>query len=224
MAHPKYLRDKARQLRIEKRMSLLEIADRLALPKTTVWYWIKDLPDPAITHRETEGRRRSRLAAARSNKRRAYVARADAYDLGWDEYPAFIQEPTFRDFVCMYIGEGYKRSRNNLSVANSDPLVIKLADHWIRRFARNPVTYAFQYHDDQDPEKVRSYWADCLGTEPEKITYQRKSNSGKLSGRVWRSEHGVLSVRASDTMLRARLQAWMDRLQAGWLDSLDPGV
>jgi hypothetical protein len=224
MAHPAYLREKARELRTEKKLSLLDIADRLALPKTTVWYWIKDLPDPSIKYRETPGRRRSRLAAARSNKRRAYFARADAYDLGWCEFPGLMLEPSFSDFVCVYIGEGYKRCRNRVSVANSNPLVIKLADHWIRRFARNPVTYAFQYHEDQNPDDVRGYWADCLSVEPDRISYQRKSNSGKLSGRVWRSEHGVLSVRASDTLLRARLEAWMNRLQQAWLDSLEPGV
>jgi transcriptional regulator with XRE-family HTH domain len=36
MKHPAYLRKKARRLRVEKRLTLDEIAERLALPKTTV--------------------------------------------------------------------------------------------------------------------------------------------------------------------------------------------
>ena len=48
VAHPAYLREKARELRTKKKLSLIEIAERLALPKTTVFYWIKDLPDPEI--------------------------------------------------------------------------------------------------------------------------------------------------------------------------------
>jgi len=31
-------------MRLEKRMTLDEISKRLAIGKTTVWYWIKDLP------------------------------------------------------------------------------------------------------------------------------------------------------------------------------------
>jgi hypothetical protein len=48
---------------------------------------------------------------------------------------------------------------------------------------------------------------------------QRKSNSGQLGGRHWRSKHGVLTVYAGDTALRARLQGWIDCLQEQWLDS-----
>jgi hypothetical protein len=48
------------------------------------------------------------------------------------------------------------------------------------------------------------------------IKLLRKSNSNQLRGRQWRSRHGVLTVRAFDTLVRARLQAWMDRLRAEW--------
>jgi hypothetical protein len=147
-----------------------------------------------------------------------------AYVQGWDEYPSLANEPTFTDFVCMYIGEGYKRSRNTVSLANSDPRVIRLADHWIRRFSRNPVTYMFQYHADQDPDYLVRFWSFGLGVDPALIRPQRKSNSGQLSGRNWRCKHGVLTVCANDTLFRSRLQAWIDRQQDGWLDSLFPGV
>jgi hypothetical protein len=124
----------------------------------------------------------------------------------------------------MYIGEGYKRCRNAVSLANSDPRVIRLADYWIRRFSRNPVKDMFQYHADQDPDYLVRFWSFGLGVDPALVKPQRKSNSGQLSGRSWRSRHGVLTVRAADTALRMRLQAWMDRTQDQWLDSLLPGV
>jgi hypothetical protein len=224
MAHPAYLREKARELRTKKRLSLLEIAERLALPKTTVFYWIRDLPDPEIKYRDTP----ARVAARKRQGRRMQVEyarkRKAAYDRGWAEYPGLIGQPTFRDFVCVYIGEGYKRSRNTVSVANSDLRVVRLADRWIRRLATNKVTYQFQYHADQDPEHLIRFWSRGLGVDPELFTYQRKSNSGQLAGRTWRSKFGVLTVRAQDTMLRYRLQAWIDRTQDAWVDSLYLGV
>jgi hypothetical protein len=224
MAHPTYLRAKARELRIKQRLSLLEIPERLALPKTTVCYWIRNLPDPEIRYRDTPARVLARQRQGRRMKLEHRRRREAAYRLGWDEYPTLIQEATFRDFLCMYIGEGYKRCRNSVALANSDPRVIRLADHWIRRLSRNPVTYAFQHHEDQDPDYVKRFWSFGLGVDEDLIRYQRKSNSGKLTGRTWRSKHGVLTVRAKDTHLRMRLQAWMDRLQDQWLDSLYPGV
>ena len=44
MAYPAYLRAKARELRVSKHLSLDEIAEHLSLSKTTVYYWVKDLP------------------------------------------------------------------------------------------------------------------------------------------------------------------------------------
>jgi hypothetical protein len=82
----------------------------------------------------------------------------------------------------------------------------------------------FQYHADQDPGYLVRFWSFGLGVDPALIKPQRKSNSGRLSGRTWRSKYGVLTVRASDTALRMRLQAWIDRTQDGWLDSLFSGV
>jgi hypothetical protein len=66
----------------------------------------------------------------------------------------------------MNIGEGYKRNRNVVSLANSDPAVIKLVDRWIPR----------------------------LTSPPDLFRFQRKSNSGSLNGRSWRSVHGALTV------------------------------
>ena len=204
-------------------MSLDEIAECLALPKTTVWYWIEDLPDPEIRYRDSEGRQRGRMLGARANRTRAKARRDLAYRQGWDEFALFDAEPGFRDFVCLYIGEGYKRSRNTVSLANSDPRVIRVADFWIRRFALNPVTYSLQYHADQDREYLIRFWSTYLNADPDAFTYQRKSNSGQLSGRNWRSRWGVLTVRANDTHFRAQLQGWIDRVQDGWVDSINSG-
>jgi hypothetical protein len=65
MAHPAYLREKAREPRVNKKLSLLEIAERLSLPKTTIFYWIRDLPDLEIKLRDSPGRRPARDKAAR---------------------------------------------------------------------------------------------------------------------------------------------------------------
>jgi transcriptional regulator with XRE-family HTH domain len=215
-----HIRAKARELRIEKRLTLDEIAERLAMPRTTVWYWIRDLPAIERGGRQNRGQK----LGTEAMQRKFRLLREEAYETGRAEFAALCEEPTFRDFVCLYIAEGYKRNRNRVSIGNSDAAVIRLADYWIRRFATRKVTYAIQYHADQDVDELIAFWATELDVAPATIRVQRKSNSSQLDRRTWRSRHGVISVIASDTLLRARVQGWIDCLREQWLHSPGNGA
>jgi hypothetical protein len=219
MAYPAYVREKARELRVERRLSIDEIAERLALPKTTIFYWVRDIPLQR-PRRANPGQRRGN----RGMRRKYRDQREAAYAEGKAEFEHLAAIPTFRDFVCLYIAEGYKRQRNSVELCNSDPRVIALAVRWIRRFARNPVRVRVQYHADQDVDELRRFWSRVLDVTPDEVGLQRKSNSSELRKRTWRSTYGVLAVRTFDTLLRARLQAWMDCLQETWLHSPDDGA
>jgi excisionase family DNA binding protein len=223
MAHPEYLREKARSLRISKKLTIDEIAERLALSRTTIYYWVRDLriPGSGPGGEFPESARRLGNLAMQAKYRRI---REEAYEEGRFEFARLSLDPTFRDFICMYIGEGFKRNRNRVSIANSDPAVVKLANRWIRRFAASTVHYAVQYHADQDLAALTQFWGNELDVEPEKIVLQRKSNSNGLAGRMWRSKYGVLTVIANDTAFRARLEAWIDCLKATWLEPEDETV
>jgi transcriptional regulator with XRE-family HTH domain len=211
MAYPTYIKEKARELRTEKKLTIDELAERLALPRTTVYYGVRDLPIGTTSSQTLAARRASR--ANRENHRRL---RAAAYHQGREEFSVLLAQPTFRDFVCMYIGEGYKRNRNAVSIGNSDPGVVRLAATWVKRLSDRPISYSFQHHADQDPAELCAFWGKLVGVEPSEIRFQRKSNSGKLNGRSWRSRYGVLQVRVADTYLRARLDAWMDCVRGDW--------
>jgi hypothetical protein len=128
-------------------------------------------------------------------------------------------DPTFRDFVCLYIAEGYKRSRHSVSLANSDPAVIQIANRWMRICSHKSPVCAIQYHADQDLEEICAFWSGMVGVNPTAIRLQRKSNSAQLGGRLWRSRYGVLTICVHDTYFRMRLQAWSDCLRNGWLHS-----
>lgn len=214
MAYPAYIKEKARQLRADKKLTIDELAERLAIPRTTIYYWVRDLeiPRKSAMGWSTEAQRKGTKAM----QAKFHARREAAYSSGQDEFLVLLHEPTFRDFVCMYIGEGYKRDRNVVSICNSDPSVIRLGAYWIRRLTSHPIAFEFQHHVDQCPDELRVFWGELLNIEPETIKCQRKSNSGKLNGRSWRSRYGVLQVRASDTYLRARLDAWMDAVRSEW--------
>jgi hypothetical protein len=149
-------------------------------------------------------------------QRKYRLLREDAYQEGLREYDELAVDPTFRDFVCLYIAEGYKRSRNTVAICNSDPAVMQIATRWLRRLTEKTLDFWIQYHADQDLNELREFWSARLSIDAGAIKLLRKSNSNQLTGRCWRSRHGVLHVRVSDTLFRARLQAWMDRLRSEW--------
>jgi transposase-like protein len=218
MAYPRYLRERARQMRTKEKLSLLEIAERLALPKTTVYYWISDLP---LGRPRRENGHPGNVAMQRKYR----LIREEAYRQGEQEFAELAAAtPEFRDFVCLYIGEGYKRNRNCVSVCNSDPAVVRFAAHWLRQFCDRPLDCSLQFHVDQKPEELIAFWADLLDVNPARVRLQRKSNSSKLARRKWRCQYGVMAVRVNDTALRARLQGWIDSMKRQWLDSLSIGA
>jgi hypothetical protein len=149
-------------------------------------------------------------------QRKYRLLREAAYREGLDSFASLAADPTFRDFVCLYIAEGYKRSRNAVSIVNSDPAAVRVAACWIRRLAERSIDYRISYHEDQSLEVLRCFWGSELGIDPRDITGHPKTNSGRLSGRIWRCEHGLLMIRTSDTLFRARLEAWISCLKREW--------
>jgi hypothetical protein len=210
VAYPLYLRQKARELRERQHLSIDEISERLAIPRTTIYYWVRGMP---------LGRRRkdNPHPGARGMLAKHRRLREEAYALGYWEFPRLCRLPTFRDFVGLYIAEGYKRNRNTVSICNSDLAVMQVGTLWIRRFSRNRLSFSIQFHEDQDLSAITRYWGEGLRIDPGAIRLQRKANSGQMRSRVWRSKYGVIAVRAGDTLFRMRLQGWMDRLTEEWI-------
>lgn len=222
LMHAPYLREKAHQMRIERNFTIDELAERLALPRTTIYSWVRDLPIPYMSPRRADHLPHLRKGNERMQARYRRL-REEAYAQGRAEFRELVAQPTFRDFVALYIAEGSKRNRNAVAICNSDAAVLAVSLAWMQRFTRARFDYSIQYHADQNLDEPRLYWADRLGIEPERIACQRKSNSNQLKKRTWRSPYGVLTIRVNDTSLRARLEGWMDCLREAWLDSAFPG-
>ncbi len=216
MAYPPYLREKARTLRAERHLSIVEIAERLALPKTTVFYWVRDLP-LGRARRASPGQRRGNRRMVEAYRRQ----REDAYADGREEFGALAQEPAFRDFVCLYIAEGYKRSRNTVSLCNSDPGVVALALHWMRHFTSRPLAFAVQYHADQDPGRLAVFWSAVARyrarSYPDEVEVQQRA--------AWTSQLALRARRDGNQHTRhtlSRTAAGLDRLPSGGLVRLGP--
>jgi hypothetical protein len=189
--------------------SLREICERLNLSKSSVYYWIKDIP-------LQRPRRVCCVAAGIATKEKFKKLRDAAYNEGVAEADTLFKNILFRDFIIAYMCEGYKKNRNAVCIANSDPDIIKLGYYWIKKLAKRKVDVWLQYHCDQNLDGLKSFWAKELGIRRGTIGVQRKSNSGKLAGRNWSSKFGVLSVRTSDTYFRSKIDAWINYIKNSW--------
>jgi hypothetical protein len=81
MAHAAYIREKACEMRTERHFTLDQIAERLALPRSTIYYWIRDLPVPnEVTH--SDKRQAARRRGNRAMRRKYRLLREAAYREG----------------------------------------------------------------------------------------------------------------------------------------------
>jgi hypothetical protein len=143
--------------------------------------------------------------------------RQAAYDEACNHAADLLEDRDLRDFVVLYLAEGYRKDRNSVSFSNSSPAMIQFAHRCMQRLASNRhFRYSFQYHADQEPEVLRQFWASSLGVAAESIKSIPKTNSGHLRGRRFACAYGVFQIQVSDTDFRSRLQALMDAVQEQW--------
>jgi hypothetical protein len=212
--YPQYIIDKAIQLRVEKKYTVPEIADILSIPKSTVHNWLLEYKLEDRTEKQTEAQKRGTAAM----KKKFADMRDEAYQEAWEQAPKLLKDYSLFAFVCMYIGEGSRKNRNEVALANSNVKVMQLAYKWIvnLKHPERSLEFYAQIHVDHDEEEIKTYWGEQIGIDPQLVKIIRKSNSGKLSGRKFRSPYGVFTIRASDTYFRSRMQAFMDYVQEIW--------
>jgi hypothetical protein len=138
------------------------------------------------------------------------------YDQALRSYDELITRPTFHDFICVYIADGYKRDRRRVALASADPDVIRLAHRWIRRLSDVSPSLTVRYTHEQSREELRRFWSEVVGEQLESIRTRRAFAEELEHASGARPLRGVLTVSVDDVALRARMQAWMRRTREGW--------
>jgi hypothetical protein len=116
-----------------------------------------------------------------------------------------------------------------VALTDSDPAVMRLASRWLRRLTDRALSLSLQYAPGQSLGELRRYWGETVGAEPRAIRSRREapaeeSESSQGPGRQGKGKgqgrevlgHGLLTVAVEDALLRARLQAWMQRTRESW--------
>ncbi len=208
----KHLRDKAVYLR-KKGYSLTDIMKMLGKQKTTVYYWIKDVEiekKNVFLKTKKMKNKNSCIAAGKATRRKfrkihkEYKARAEEF---WKQNR---DNPRFTEFVMAYICEGYKKTKHEVSICNSDPVLMYFFYQWFKKLNINNkgMVFKIQIHVDQNESQLKDYWNKYFGSDLN-ITCLRKSNTGKMARRKWASLHGVLSMTIHDAYCKTMVDTFI---------------
>jgi hypothetical protein len=206
----------ARTLRVEQQLTVDQLAKRLALPRSTIYYWVRDLPSRSAGAGRLVPASRRRRAPSVTRRIPRSLCEA-AYEEGLSSFEELAAQPTFRDFVCVYISRGYKRDRTRVALSDSDPAVMRLVNRWILRLTDKSPFLAIQYLPEQSLTELRCFWGETVGADARTIRVRGTSIDEPEMEPSEPSRHGVLTITVEDTLLRARLQAWMRRTRESWL-------
>lgn len=194
--------------------SYREIMQQLQIPKATLsdWFskinWSKKLRVELAQTAEFKSTSRIIALDAVRGKRlaRAY---AEARREAQVEFASLKYNPLFIAGLMLYWGEGDKRTRGQVRLANTDPELVRLFVYFLRNACRIPtdkVKASVLIYPDLDPEKCRAYWAS-----------QSRIKTGNfhacvvITGRhkTRRLSYGVCSAFVMSTYFKEKMLEWL---------------
>lgn len=193
--------------------SYSEITEATSLPRSTVATWCNDITltgsqQSAIEQRTGATSRRG-TSIDTQWRRRAEIRRirADAtrYADGAGDDPLFVAG------VCLYWAEGSK-TKNDLSITNSDPQVLRVFIEFVRAHLDPCATFAMalNLHSVSGEEPAKRYWASALDLPDSRFTksYIKKPGTGHRRKRL---PYGVCRVRVDKASNHwHRVMTWID--------------
>lgn len=209
MIHSTEIKEKARRLR-KAHKSLDEIATDIGVSRSTIYSWVNDIHLPGRT-----GSQKEQLKFAQRKMQDKYAKlRQEAYDSV--DVPNALGDPLIRDFIVMYLGEGFRRNRNVVEICNTNPIIMSMSLAAVEKIQPGTrPTFKLKLYPDLKDEIEKKFWGRQVGVTPSRIKVWRDSaKRSEIPHR--RSEHGILYAHWGDTYLRAKIQALMDAVQNEW--------
>ena len=112
--------------------------------------------------------------------------------------------------VGLFLGEGTKRSKSTLALANSDPKILKLFLKFLREICKineEKIKAALNIFDDVDVNGATNFWRGVTEIPISRFgkTMIRKSRGGTYKNK---SQYGTLTLYVSNTKLKTLMDEW----------------
>ncbi len=213
-------KNKAISLRL-KGYSYNDISRQLAIPKSTLSSWFRDLVlSKEIKTRNIDKKKKSWSRNITAyNKRRSELARENWQRIQ-DERMLDIGLLTERELllvgVALYWAEGFKKTNWHAIFSNSDPAMIKLMTHFFLHVCKTPrdkLKLQIQLHERNVETEAIAYWSATTGlpkSQFNKSTFSLSIRSKKKRGNTL--PFGTLRIRMNDVRLVNALKGWIEGL------------
>ncbi len=202
----------ARELR-RQGFSVREICRKLAVAKSSVSLWVRDIEltteqISALEERMFRSRERfgylSRCGGANTNHANAESRHRAAEQAGYEQAR---RDEKFRLVSVLYWGEGSKRNKNLFAVANSDPKLLRIIAQWlIGSGFGDKMAFQVQYYAENglSEEDIRAWWNANIPVLKDHHWRQFvlcKLNRASQRKKVGSLPYGTATVRVSNTNL-----------------------
>ena len=112
--------------------------------------------------------------------------------------------------VGLFLGEGTKKIKSTVVLANSNPKILKLFLKFLREICginEGKIRAALNVFDDIDIKGAINFWSEVTGIHISRFgkTMVRKSKGGTYKNR---SEYGTLTLYVSNTKLKTLMDEW----------------
>ena len=170
-------RERALELRIKQQMSYGAIAKLLLVPKSTLSYWLKDLPLSAERVLELRRQAWGRGEASRELFRQTMRKKRDAHDEGVyrkqkSRLGTLSSQSLFVAGLMLYLAEGTKNNDYAIVLANTDPRLIKFFIWWLQKFFKVPkknIRMQLHLYQSMNIREQEKFWLKLGGLKKEQL-------------------------------------------------------
>jgi hypothetical protein len=192
-------------------LSYGEIMELIPVKKSTLATWCRDVELTAEQIAAIKTRRAPEPGIPRNTNRRRLAEIAELRSIARGEAIHLVDDPFWVAGLILYWAEGAK-TRNHVSVANSDPRVLRLFIRWVRTYIDPGAVFSMHMHlhAGNDEEGARDHWRAETGLRRANFhkTFIKPKGTGHRKNHL---PHGVCAVR-----LRKAADAW--NIVMEWID------
>lgn len=196
-----------------------KICEKLAIPKSTIHYWFRDLRwsqriKKELTEKAKILTRRNLANYAKIRSQEAAERREKIIGKASREIKRLSKKDLKFIGIALYWAEGNTKNRNRLQFSNSNPLMIRVAIEFFREICNIPdnrIKARAHIYPGINYQKTLNFWS--------RITKLHKTNFYKPQIQVSRASkgrrlkntlpYGTLHLTVTDTQMACKVKGWI---------------
>jgi transposase-like protein len=209
------LKEKAIRLRLKKQLGYGAIKKQIPVAKSTLSNWLRQFPlsKERIDELKKEGWLKSEIKIERFRA----AMRKKREDKDKEEYERYLKHfrksissrVFFASGLMLYLAEGAKTNYYTISIANTDPRIIKFFTRWLYKFfgvPKDKLKVFLHLYESMNIEKERKFWKDELGFNDSQF-YKPYITKNKKTSFLYKESfrHGTCSVLLNNTIIKRKI-------------------